>query len=47
MGIWQFIQDQVLGMKWLNKLIGIALSFLGFDVGDAWEEVFSFSSMTY
>ncbi len=33
MGIWQFIQDQVLGMKWLNKLIGSALSLLGYDVG--------------
>lgn len=33
MGIWQFIQDQALGMKWLNKLIGSALSLLGFDVG--------------
>ncbi len=33
MGIWQFIQDQFLGMKWLNKLIGSALSLLGFDVG--------------
>ena len=33
MGIWQFIQDQVLAMKWLNKLIGSALSLLGFDVG--------------
>ncbi len=33
MGIWQFIQDQFLGMKWLNKLIGGALSLLGFDVG--------------
>ena len=33
MGVWQFIQDQVLGMKWLNKLIGSALSLLGFDVG--------------
>ena len=33
MGIWQFIQDQVLGMKWLNKLIGSALSLLGLDVG--------------
>ena len=33
MGIWQFIQDQVLGMKWLNKLICSALSLLGFDVG--------------
>ena len=22
MGVWQFIQDQILGMKWLNELIG-------------------------
>lgn len=22
MGLWQFIQDQILGMKWLNELIG-------------------------
>lgn len=33
MGIWQFIQDQVLGMKWLNGLIGESLSMLGMDVG--------------
>ncbi len=33
MGIWQFIQDQVLGMKWLNGLIGRGLSMLGLDVG--------------
>lgn len=26
MGVWQFIQDQVLGMKWLNELIGKGLS---------------------
>lgn len=32
MGIWQFIQDQVLGMKWLNELIGSGLSMLGLDV---------------
>ena len=23
MGVWDFIQDQVLGMKWLNELLGI------------------------
>ena len=34
MGIWQFIQDQVLGMKWLNELIGGGLSMLGLDVGE-------------
>ncbi len=33
MGIWQFIQDQVLGMKWLNGLIGSGLSKLGLDTG--------------
>ena len=32
MGIWQFVQDQVLGMKWLNELIGNGLSMLGLDV---------------
>ena len=32
MGVWQFIQDQVLGMKWLNGLIGGGLSMLGLDV---------------
>lgn len=34
MGVWQFIQDQVLGMKWLNELIGGVLSMLGLDVGE-------------
>ena len=32
MGVWDFIQDQVLGMKWLNELLGIGLSALGLDV---------------
>lgn len=32
MSIWQFIQDQVLGMQWLNGLVGAALSALGLDV---------------
>ncbi len=34
MDIWKFIQDQVLGMKWLNKWIGDVLSLLGLDVGE-------------
>lgn len=34
MRVWQFIQDQVLGMKWLNELIGRGLSMLGLDVGE-------------
>ena len=32
MGVWDFIQDQVLGMKWLNELLGMGLSALGLDV---------------
>ena len=32
MGIWQLIQDQVLGMKWLNQIIGMGLSALGLDL---------------
>ena len=32
MGVWNFIQNQVLGMKWLNELLGGALSALGLDV---------------
>lgn len=32
MGVWDFIQDQILGMKWLNELIGSSLSMLGLDV---------------
>lgn len=32
MGVWQFIQDQVVGMKWLNELIGKGLSMLGLDI---------------
>lgn len=32
MGIWTFFQDQILGMQWLNALIGAALRALGVDV---------------
>lgn len=32
MNLWQFIQDQVLGMKWLNELIGAGLTSLGLNV---------------
>lgn len=32
MGIWQFVQDQLLGMKWLNEIIGSGLSALGLDI---------------
>ena len=30
--IWLFFQDQILGMKWLNGLIGNGLSLLGLDI---------------
>ena len=30
--IWNFIQNQVLGMKWLNELIGLLLEKVGFDI---------------
>lgn len=32
MGIWQFFQDEILGMEWLNELIGTVLSMLGLDI---------------
>lgn len=32
MSVWSFIQNQILGMKWLNELIGSGLSALGIDV---------------
>ena len=31
--IWIFFQDQILGMKWLNLLIGDVLSVAGVDIG--------------
>ena len=30
--MWSFIQDQILGMKWLNELIGKVLTNFGFDM---------------
>lgn len=30
--IWDFIQNQILGMKWLNELIGSLLSLCGLDI---------------
>ena len=30
--IWGFIQNQMLGMKWLNELIGKILTVVGLDV---------------
>lgn len=32
MGVWQLIQDEILGVKWLNEVIGLGLSALGLDI---------------
>lgn len=34
--IWDFFQSQILGMQWLNDLIGMGLSSLGFDLTNQW-----------
>uniref|UniRef100_UPI003F68B98A permease n=1 Tax=Macrococcus animalis TaxID=3395467 RepID=UPI003F68B98A len=34
--IWLFFQEQILGMKWLNYLIGNGLSHLGLDITNRW-----------
>ena len=31
MSVWSFIQEQILGMSWLNELIGGLLSAVGLD----------------
>ena len=36
MNVWDFIQDQILGMKWLNAVIGKGLSALGLDTASRW-----------
>lgn len=33
---WDFFQGQILGMKWLNDLIGMGLSSLGLDLTNRW-----------
>jgi len=34
--IWDFFQNQILGMKWLNELIGYGLVALGLDTENRW-----------
>lgn len=34
--IWEFIQNQILGMKWLNTLIGNLLTALNMDISGRW-----------
>ena len=36
MGVWDFIQNQVLGMRWLNELIGNGLTAIGLETADRW-----------
>ena len=43
--IWIFIQDQILGMKWLSSLIGKFLYSIGLDTSGKIGAVFNFSSM--
>ena len=33
---WGFFQEQVLGMRWLNALVGKLLTSLGLDTGNRW-----------
>ena len=33
MTIWNFIQDEIFGMKWLERLIASLLGLYGFDTG--------------
>lgn len=40
--IWFFFQDQILGMKWLNALIGRGLEALGLDPGSLWGGILQF-----
>ena len=34
--IWDFFQNQVLGMKWLNEVLGSGLAALGLDTSNRW-----------
>lgn len=34
--VWDFLQNQILGMKWLNDLIGSLLSVFGLDASNRW-----------
>ena len=36
MSIWNFIQNQLLGMAWLNDVIGLGLQKAGLDITTRW-----------
>ena len=44
MGVWDFIQDQVLGMKWLNEVIGFGLSKFKIFSADDFKHLATFNS---
>lgn len=44
--VWFFFQDQILGMKWLNALIGNLLTALGLDISSRIGGAVQFFSMT-
>ena len=44
--IWDFFQNQMLGMKWLNELIGSGLYLLGLDTTNRWIGSIQFLFMT-
>lgn len=41
--MWTFIQNEILGMQWLNRLIGPVLGRQGWTWGLGWGAVCSFS----
>lgn len=45
MSLWNFVQDQLLGMAWLNDLIGRGLSKVGVDTTSPMGGVCTFFSM--
>ena len=40
--VWDFIQHHVLGMRWLDRLIGNMLLRFGLDTNNRWVAVCSF-----
>lgn len=44
--VWDFFQNEILGMKWLNQLIGNLLEACGLSTETRLGEAFSFSSTT-
>lgn len=41
--VWDFFQYQILAMRWLNDLVGAALTALGFDTANHWVASLQFS----